>query len=103
MIAVASSWTSNADASCWLINKDDRRYSLWQWFDKDLAVCFSNLCRVLLSWRFWKIVKLSHLSHKWRFIYVYWSELQQSALSFLIIDDQSSVTLSFEWQYHLLF
>ncbi len=46
-------------------------YSLWQWFNKDLAVYLLNLCKVLLSWRFWKIIKLSHLLHKWCFIYVY--------------------------------
>ncbi len=66
-------------AAVWLDSRHDfnnRRHSLWQWFDKNLAVCLSNLCRVLLFWRFWKIVKLSHLLHKWCFIYVYWSELQ---------------------------
>ncbi len=40
---IALSWTSNAAASCLLINEDDRRSQLWQWFDKVLTVCLSNL------------------------------------------------------------
>ncbi len=41
MIAVASSWTSNADALCLSINKDDRRFQLWQWFDEVLHQRFN--------------------------------------------------------------
>ncbi len=39
---IALNWTSNAAASCLSINKDDRRFQLWQWFDKILAVYLSN-------------------------------------------------------------
>ncbi len=40
---IALSWTLNAAASCLSINEDDRRFQLWQWFDKVLAVYLSNL------------------------------------------------------------
>ena len=53
MIAVALSWTSNANASCWLINENDRRSSLWQWSDMILVVYLSNLCMILWFWHFW--------------------------------------------------
>ncbi len=39
---IALNWTSNAAASFLSINEDDRRFQLWQWFDKILAVCLSN-------------------------------------------------------------
>ncbi len=39
---IALNWTSNAAASCLLINRDDRRFQLWQWFDKVLTVYLSN-------------------------------------------------------------
>ncbi len=71
MIAVALSWTSNADASCWLIDEDDRRFSLWQWFDTILVVCLLNLCMISWFWRFWRIVKFSSLLHRWCLVYVY--------------------------------
>ncbi len=35
---IALNWTLNAAASCLSINEDDRRFQLWQWFDKVLAV-----------------------------------------------------------------
>ncbi len=40
---IALSWTSNAAASCLLIDEDDRRSQLWQWFNRILAVYLSNL------------------------------------------------------------
>ncbi len=39
---ITLNWTSNAAASCLLINEDDKRFQLWQWFDEILAVCLSN-------------------------------------------------------------
>ncbi len=39
---IASNWTSNAAASCLSIDENDRRFQLWQWFDKVLAICLSN-------------------------------------------------------------
>ncbi len=81
---IASSWTSSADASYLLINEDDRRFQLWQWFDRVLAVYLLNLCTVLLFWCFWRIIKLSHLLHKWRFIYVYLPELNTFMNCFVV-------------------
>ncbi len=39
---IALNWTLNAVASCLLIDEDDRRFQLWQWFNKILAVCLLN-------------------------------------------------------------
>ncbi len=39
---ITLNWTSNAAASCLLINENDRRFQLWQWFNKILAVYLSN-------------------------------------------------------------
>ncbi len=39
---ITLNWTSNAVASCLLINEDDKRFQLWQWFDEILTVCLSN-------------------------------------------------------------
>jgi len=39
---IALNWTLNAAALCLLINENDRRFQLWQWFDKVLAVYLSN-------------------------------------------------------------
>ncbi len=39
---IALNWTLNAAALCLLIDEDDRKSQLWQWFDKILAVCLLN-------------------------------------------------------------
>ncbi len=39
---IALNWTLNAAASCLLINEDDRKSQLWQWFNKILAVYLLN-------------------------------------------------------------
>ncbi len=45
---IALSWTLSADASYLLINEDDRKFQLRQWFDRILAVYLLNLCMILL-------------------------------------------------------
>ncbi len=39
---ITLNWTLNATASCLLINENDRKFQLWQWFNKVLAVYLSN-------------------------------------------------------------
>ncbi len=45
---IALNWTLNAVTLCLSIVEDDRRFQLWQWFDKVLAVYLLNLCTILL-------------------------------------------------------
>ncbi len=45
---IALNWTLNAVTLCLSIVEDDRRFQLWQWFDKFLAVYLLNLCTILL-------------------------------------------------------